>query len=420
MFSWRAHPDGEHLLRFCEGELAFRENSRIARHVEGCWECRAAIDDLRGLINEYVRYRSEVLRASLPPPPTPWIDLSSHLRARKIAATTRRSGRFFRGPAAWLLFGGATLVAATTLFWKRLDFSAEKYPSKVVETRGARASHSASPPATPNLASAHPENAVQTKTQTSSSPAVTAEDELNVVAALHRIGADLGDPIDVVRSSGEISVTGAGLNSDRVQQVQSALSGMPHVSLHFADPPKPAEEESHPLDVQPGRSPLESNLGQRFPNSASYERFVDETLRASEEMMARAHALRRLADRFPPSVEVRMKASALDLLTSMRHDLAANLVEDAANIDRTLTPVLRSLGETIPTRQPPPISDWESLTSTLFTSADRTDTLIGALLATTANSKSESTSARLAGALGQLKADTAAYRQFVSRRRDEK
>jgi len=420
MFSWRTHPDGEHLLRFCEGELTSRENSRISRHVEGCWECRTAIDDVRNLINEYVHYRRDVLRPSLPPPPGPWIDLESQLRRRRLTEITNRPrGSFFRRPTSWLLFGAATLFATTPLWWQRVTLFTGKPVHRIEEPKAATEFRSAAPSTV--IRSAQSATTSRSTDETPKEPFATPEDELNVVAALHRIGADLGDPIEVVRSAHEITVTGAGLEPNRVEQLQKVLAGMPRVSLRLAEPPKPAEADSPAVDVQSGRSPLETNVSQQFPTTAAFEKFVDDTLQASEEMMARAHALRRLSDRFPPAVEDQLQRGAIDLLASIRKDLASNLVEDASTIDRTLTPVLRSLGEKVPARQPANISDWQSLSSTLFTSADRADTLIGALLATTADSKSDSTPARLAGALGQLKADSMACRRFVgTRQRDGK
>ena len=84
MFSRRKHLDESSLLGFCEGELRSREASRVARHLDACWECRTRVDDVRKTIGEYVHYRKDVLQPSLPDPPAPWMDLSREFQ--RIAA----------------------------------------------------------------------------------------------------------------------------------------------------------------------------------------------------------------------------------------------------------------------------------------------------------------------------------------------
>ena len=46
---------------------------------------------------------------------------------------------------------------------------------------------------------------------------------MRVLAALNRVGADLGDPIEVSRAGGEILVSGVGIEPQRQQEIKDAL-----------------------------------------------------------------------------------------------------------------------------------------------------------------------------------------------------
>src|SRR5262249_20262266 len=76
MSSMRDHADERALLRFLDGELPSREAERVRRHLEACWQCRTALEDLQTSIADCVRYRKTVLQQHLPAPPAPWADLS--------------------------------------------------------------------------------------------------------------------------------------------------------------------------------------------------------------------------------------------------------------------------------------------------------------------------------------------------------
>ena len=50
-------------------------------------------------------------------------------------------------------------------------------------------------------------------------PSASAADQLQVVAALHDVGADLGDPVEVSRSGSEVLVSGVGITPARQQEI---------------------------------------------------------------------------------------------------------------------------------------------------------------------------------------------------------
>ena len=70
-----SHPDGDRLMRYCDGELPATDSADVRRHLEACWDCRAELDRIQKTISECVEYRQAVLREHLPPPPEPWKDI---------------------------------------------------------------------------------------------------------------------------------------------------------------------------------------------------------------------------------------------------------------------------------------------------------------------------------------------------------
>ena len=65
-------------------------------------------------------------------------------------------------------------------------------------------------------------------------------EELQVVAALHQLGADLGDPLEISREGRQVLVSGTGIPPQRQQQIHGLLDRLPHVVVRFDDPAFPA------------------------------------------------------------------------------------------------------------------------------------------------------------------------------------
>ena len=402
MLSLRTHPGEENLLRFCEGELRARDASQVALHLDACWDCRTHVDDLRKTIGEYVHYRKDTLQPGLPNPPAPWKDLSREFE-RIRAEQGRRSGpgALFRRPVGWMLLSGAVLLASTTVVLKTLERSERVDVPPQVSTPAETAEH------LPDASTSKPQVA-----RSVSEPAVTADDELSVIAALHRVGADLGEPIEVIREKHAIIVNAAGLDSARVEQLRAALSPIAGVTLHLAPrSASPALVESHAPAVESGqKSPFESQFARQFHDRQALQKFIDETLQSSDAMMDRAHALRALADRFPAKVVAQMSPRSVALLTSIREEHAAALADRLAAIHLSMKPVLPSISAP-QTREA--AGNWQERTNQLFNSAQRVDRLLGALLAPAAAAQpGDSAPADLAAALRQLDAELAAYRQL--------
>ena len=67
-----AHPEEGTLLQYLDGEVGRREAREIHDHLEACWQCRTALEELQVTVNDCVRYRKQVLIPSMPEPPAAW------------------------------------------------------------------------------------------------------------------------------------------------------------------------------------------------------------------------------------------------------------------------------------------------------------------------------------------------------------
>src|SRR5579864_5248482 len=115
-YSLTLHPEEEQLLRYLDGELTAQASAGVRSHLEACWQCRAALEQLQNVVSECVHYRKNVLQRHLPTPPAPWVDIYRQFDAIDAAVEPvifERITRFLRAP-----FGSATrrwTLAALTL-----------------------------------------------------------------------------------------------------------------------------------------------------------------------------------------------------------------------------------------------------------------------------------------------------------------
>ncbi|HFA59598.1 MAG TPA: hypothetical protein ENJ83_02805, partial [Rhodospirillales bacterium] len=127
-------------------------------------------------------------------------------------------------------------------------------------------------------------------------PATPAE-ELMVLAVLHELGADLGEPVEVAREGERIAVTGFGVNPEIAAQIQQQLAGVPGVVVRLGDAPagtvEPAGTAGRETATDP--APLEQRLAERLGGRTAFEQFSEGLLAVNEELMARVYALQRLA-----------------------------------------------------------------------------------------------------------------------------
>ena len=522
MSSVHTHPDEGLLLRYLDGETPGREMRRVRRHLEACWECRAAAEELQKTIAACVRYRQQVLQGYLPPAPAVWADLTrgfARIDAEMAAASwTARVARWLTpAPAVrWALSAAAVLALAVGLYYqfhetpsvqaatllRRAVVASETHPVPArriqVRTRKAkfllsdrraaadvagmfRAAHydfddplsarsysawrdglaekrdevrTVADPVEPGKACYEVRTLAAAGEMASASlmlrttdllpvegrfefrsqewvemsefseasateggtPATTrleapvrraepsrpaavpsgssasVSEELRVVAALHAIGADLGDPVDVKLSEGRVLVSGVGIPAARQREIRSKLDAIPGVTVEFAEAPaqveqalpaaNPAPPEPQASGVAPWQTALEKQLGGRV----EFERFSAQMLDWSDAVMARAYALRDLAQRFPADAEARMSAPDRTLLDDLAREDARGLASRIENLHRTLAPVLASLGGPQAAAQGRPAGGeraWQPAAEEAYRAARRAEMLLSVLTGAT-------------------------------------
>jgi len=247
------------------------------------------------------------------------------------------------------------------------------------------------------------------------SPA-TISDELRVLAALHQVGADLGDPIEVTRSGGRILVAGLGIAPRRQQEIQDALRSESHVILRLSDSvpakPEPDREPAPDTSVSPEIERLQTRIAGQLGGRVYFTQLATQVLDLSEPMMSRAHALRRLAEQFPAQVETELAPSDWQVLRSLQREHAGALRLQVSEIEKLLRPALGSASA------PPNVSlpgAWQPATEELFQSTRRIDKLLAVVFGAAAGDEpGEQLPSQLISSLAQLRSRLAVYDRLIA------
>src|SRR5262245_41172016 len=149
--------------------------------------------------------------------------------------------------------------------------------------------------------------------------------ELQVVAALHEIEADLGDPLDIQRTGSRVIVSGIGISAARQRDILRALEPVKNVVIQFSAPPAAPDNPAPSAPVAGGRpGAIQSRIEKQLAGRADFLRFSSQLLDWNEAAMARVYALRSLAQRFPAESAASMSPADRELLTDLaRAHLAA-------------------------------------------------------------------------------------------------
>ena len=246
----------------------------------------------------------------------------------------------------------------------------------------------------------------------SSGSSASISEELQVLAALHEIGADLGDPVEVTRSDGQVLVSGVGLPPQRQTQIERAVGAIPNVAVRFGDPASVAPLPEEPAPPAPRRSSepkaagLQSKLQQALGDRANFERFSSQMLDWSDAAMARVYALRALAQRFPAAAEQEIAPADRQVLTDLAFAHASALGKAVADLERALAPVLVSLGGEPAQGQPVTGAAWQATAEDLFRTSRRVEVLLSALVGAAPAANPNQVPSQLLNAIRDLRAET--------------
>jgi anti-sigma factor RsiW len=218
-------------------------------------------------------------------------------------------------------------------------------------------------------------------------------DQLEVLSALHQIGADLGDPVEVTLSGGKVLVGGVGVSPQVQRRIHEDLDSKPNVSVQFSEPQALSADRaagtrntaSAPAGTVQTR--LEDQLGGR----AEFQRFSAAVLKSNESVMSRAYALRNLAQKFPVEIESGLGANDRRMLRDMLRDHLSQLSKQASDVQSLLVPSLTAIGATVQARRPAEGTVWQSSVEDVLRASQLVEVRLSALLGVTPGQNSTST-----------------------------
>ena len=201
---------------------------------------------------------------------------------------------------------------------------------------------------------------------------VTASAEVAAWVKLHDLGADLGEPVDVVSAgNGSATVVCRQMGQEREAEIRAAMAGIAGVSVHTeAAPPEGSRRNPRAmLSSSAGANPAEPVLIAALGGRSAFDRLANEVLEADDAVVSRAHAIRGIEERFPPgrleSLDVSDRA-ALERI-AIDHRRAAR--ESGLRLDRLLAPAVTALGTVNPASR-------NASESGLFAAAQRMDRIV--------------------------------------------
>jgi hypothetical protein len=377
------HPEADLLLPYLDGELPARKARQVRKHVQACWQCRTELEELRKTVGDCIHYRAQLRETSLSDPPRPWAGLSTGFD--RIDADLERGSRFGRPTARWTVWTvcSAALVAATiTLHPWDHPAGGEAGPQPQAQLIAPKPE--IAPP--PDVSAPAPSGAMHRQSRTPrSEPApvdTSLADELRAVAALHQLGADLGDPVEVARQGRRVVVRGTGVSAARQQEIRQALVSLPNIDLEFPQAQsntEPAPAEPAPAAQSPSPpSPFETRLEAQLGGHGQFENFSSQLLDHQEAAMARIYALRRLATEFAPGSEAQLSAANQQLLRDLARQHIEAMTRELAAINRIAAPVFGPV-PSVDSGQPAPPA-WQAAAENVFASGRQLDSLMAGLL----------------------------------------
>jgi hypothetical protein len=344
------HPEDDELLSYSDNELEGSSVGRVRKHLKECWRCRTQIEDLQATVTGFMRYRDHTLVPNLPAPPHSWKNLKSDFDRidRENANLAARSPMFARfGPIpAMRISRIAVGVAALAVigfgfgyvYVMRTELPVSLPPKASVGTLGTPA---AAPPVIVQR-----EAVPQPKTPPGSVPATEPparlmNAEVEVAVVLHRASADLGEPVEVLRGPNGIIVTGTALSANRRQELTTALSPIPGVSIRWEDT-RISHNPSRPnASFDAGRLPWQAELEASLGGKAALELTSNDLLDLSDAVTARAVALNKLNTQFAGAS---LKADDQSKIDAIKADHQRELRNAVNALNRHATPVFEKLG----------------------------------------------------------------------------
>ena len=322
---------------------------------------------------------------------------------------------------------GASELAAATLTLRatdlhpvegRFEFRNQDWV-EMTELSDQEASPAGTIARTDGLAPPVPGRGLQNPEATISTAAAGIADELQVVAALHQAGADLGDPVAVARDGAFVVVSGTGVSETRQRQIHDALAELPNVRVRLSEPgaapvgtPPQGMGGAAPI---PGPTPLQTRIEAQLGGRVQWESFSTQLLDRNDAAMTRAYALRRLAQQFPADAERELSPQNRETLRSLGLDHLGVLVRESVAVESIVSPLLASLGASETPSEASSAVTWQAAAEELFQTARRVETLSATLTGVSTDRVTRDLPTQLLTALAQLHADVQQCERLLKR-----
>lgn len=208
-------------------------------------------------------------------------------------------------------------------------------------------------------------------------------DTLRVLAALHQIGADVDDPLAVTedRSAQAVVVRGSGISPGRQQEIARAVGQVPRAIVRFqteTNAPAHLSRPAHETNSAHMPAGVRHRWEAAFGGPVGLQEATDRMLDASSSMLARANALRILAEKVPAGAEQRLSPGDQALLRTLRRDHAQRISELFRTMEEDLA---RLLAAPLPAASVPPAEHWQAGVASLVRGARAADALLNRMLA---------------------------------------
>jgi hypothetical protein len=192
---------------------------------------------------------------------------------------------------------------------------------------------------------------------------------------------DLGEDLEIARTGGIVSVKGAASSQERAQALREALGQIAGLRVDISSPPvsqagKPATVGNPPASTNPSAL-LKETLEKGMPIPEQRHDFVDRCLAASDNAMAHASAILKLAERYDEPNEA---ALTVNSRARLREILRVHL-ERLSIADAELDPLIQLLSGPATGRAAAGTANWRETVQVLFKRIREQDSVVTALVA---------------------------------------
>lgn len=382
------HLSQRELLLHVDGELSGMRARQVRKHLQSCWACRHQLEMLETDIGAIVDAQNRAFLPSLPRPAAAWRSFEE--LAASLPDSDSRPRQWFRGSGSAMRWTAACalLSAAIAAIW----LAPPRFPDAA--NPSIAAPRIAKPPAAPvQVAPSEPRPAVP-ETEPTPRPARPAaptppapdldELEMEIQYSLHRIGADLSEPIEMRKQGGRIVIAASGVSPERKQQLAEMFGNKVEVRLELAAPAPTANGTPPTVQGVESRHEPDLQLAAFFGSPEAQERFARTVLAADAPVLSRLYALRNLAQQWPAAAEARLSDDARRKLYAIVDDHIQALRSGVPVLQQTLAPFLEHFCAESTARTAATPTAWRDTAALSLEAARTLDADVRALLTTSA------------------------------------